>query len=222
MSPSRPVEPGLGVRRSVHQIVVDGQVVTVPARHFAVLLVLVDAEGAVLTPRHLELQAGLHAGTDMPSLIRYLRRKLGPYGSWVGTVYGRGYYWANPSPEPAAAPAEDHAGWSLDPVARTLHTPSGHYRLSRTEVKILHELLTHTHANGAGALYPSQQLLLAIGADTASALTRAIATLRAKLGPEAAAIGNTHGRGYYLDLDLRSPGVAPPPQVDPASPEILK
>ena len=197
VSPRRRPGPELGIRRSTHQLVVDGTVVNVPTHHFALLLILLDAGGQVVTPRHLTLQAGLPADTDLPSLIRYLRRKLGPYARCVVTVYGRGYYWHSPTPD--TPPSGADVPWSLDEQTRTLHTPSGRIRLTPIETRILAELIDHTEQHGPGALYPSQQLLLAVGGDTTSSLTRAIATIRAKLGPAAYVIGNKHGRGYYLD-----------------------
>lgn len=199
MSPPRRPEPGLGIRRSVHQIVVDGTVVNVPAHHFALLPVLVDAGGQVVAPRHLTLQAGLRADSDLPSLVRYLRRKLGPYAQCVVMVYGRGYYWHSPASSSSPVPA---GPWSLDRRTRTLHTAAGPIRFTPMETLILVELIERIDEHGPGALYPSQELLVAIGGETASSLTRAIATIRAKLGPAATAVGNVHGRGYYLDATV--------------------
>lgn len=104
------------LNQGLHELRAEGREISLTPTEFELAKLILTAQGRVVRRAQL-IKSVFGSGNDDRRIdvhMTALRKKLGPYASWVQTVRGIGYVCTNPprrpAPEPVSAPSE---AWGL-------------------------------------------------------------------------------------------------------------
>jgi DNA-binding response OmpR family regulator len=170
-------------------VVEAGEPVTVGANISAVLALLLQAGGQVVTATQIEAAAG---ATSAAAAVHDLSRRLERVGSRVRVVNGHGRGWWLVDPGSGAA-GLSFADLQLDPRARRLVVGTGEPTTVGANVNAVLELLLRH----GGAFVTATQVEAVAGATPAAAAMHDLIRRLERAGAQARVV-NVHGRGWRL------------------------